>query len=93
MVDKMLHVLISGRVQGVFFRAATREHASQLGLRGWVRNLPDGRVEALFEGGEEHLAEMLDWCHRGPPGSLPEEVRSRWEKAKGEFTCFRIRHL
>ena len=90
---KRLHVLISGRVQGVFFRAATREHANRLSLRGWVRNLPDGRVEALFEGEEEHLAEILGWCHQGPPGSLPEEIESRWEQATGEFRNFRIRHI
>ncbi len=93
MMRRRLHVLISGRVQGVFFRAATREHATRLGLRGWVRNLPDGRVEALFEGEEKHLAGMLDWCHQGPPGSLPEEIESRWEKEGGELTGFRIRHL
>ena len=93
MTGKKLHVLISGRVQGVFFRAATREHANRLSLRGWVRNLPDGRVEALFEGEEERLKEILGWCHQGPPGSLPEEVESRWEKGAGEFKDFRIGHI
>jgi acylphosphatase len=93
MTGKRLHVLISGRVQGVFFRAATREQADRLRLRGWVRNLPDGRVEALFEGEEAPLEEMLDWCHQGPPGSLPEEVESRWDKETKEFRDFRIRHF
>ena len=88
-----LHVLISGRVQGVFFRAATRDQADRFSLRGWVRNLPDGRVEALFEGEEKQLEEMLAWCHRGPSGSLPKEVESRWEEGTGEFRDFRIRHL
>jgi acylphosphatase len=93
MTGARLHVLISGRVQGVFFRASTCEQANRLGLQGWVRNLPDGRVEALFEGEEERLKEMLGWCHQGPPGSLPGEVESRWEKEVGEFRDFRIRRL
>ena len=93
MASKRLHVLISGRVQGVFFRASTCEQANRLSLRGWVRNIPDGRVEAVFEGEEERLEKMLHWCHQGPPGSLPEGVKSRWGKWAGEFRDFRIRHL
>ena len=93
MSNKRLRVLISGRVQGVFFRASTREQADRLSLRGWVRNLPDGRVEALFEGSEAHLEEILGWCRRGPSGSLPEKVEARWEEGAGEYRDFRIRHL
>ena len=62
-----VHVVIEGRVQGVFFRASTRDEARARGLGGWVRNLPDGRVEALFEGDQRVVENMLAWCHKGPP--------------------------
>jgi acylphosphatase len=90
MMKKRLHVTVSGRVQGVFFRASAREAAFERGLRGWVRNLPDGRVEALFEGPEGKLSEMLEWCRQGPPGALPESVEASWEEFQGEFRDFRI---
>jgi acylphosphatase len=61
------HVYVSGQVQGVFFRDSTQEIAEQLGLTGWVKNLPDGRVEALFEGPSERVREMIRWCEQGPP--------------------------
>jgi acylphosphatase len=89
-VKKRLHVMISGRVQGVFFRASSRDAARERGLLGWVRNLPDGRVEALFEGPEEELAAMLEWCRHGPPGALPESVEATGEDFRGEFEDFRI---
>lgn len=87
---KRLHVFVSGRVQGVFFRASTRDTALELGLTGWVRNLTDGRVEALFEGEEADLARALEWCRRGPPGSRPRGLQERWEEHRGEFEGFRI---
>jgi len=89
-VKKRLHVMISGRVQGVFFRASSRDAARERGLQGWVRNLPDGRVEALFEGPEEEISDMLDWCRHGPPGALPESVEPTWEEFQGDFKDFRI---
>jgi len=61
------HVLISGRVQGVYYRDYTRREAEKLGVKGWVRNLPDGRVEAIFEGLDEAVEKMISWCHRGSP--------------------------
>ena len=79
-------------MQGVFFRARTRETAQQLGLTGWVRNLSDGRVEALFEGEEEPLQSALAWCRTGPPRSRPEGVDARWEDGTGEFSDFEIRY-
>ncbi|MCS6782350.1 MAG: acylphosphatase [Gloeomargarita sp. SKYBB_i_bin120] len=64
-----VQVWISGRVQGVGFRAATRQQALQLGLDGWVQNLPDGRVWAVFAGASEAVETMLAWCHHGPPAA------------------------
>lgn len=90
MAKKRLHILVSGLVQGVFFRAATKDTALSLGLGGWVRNIPDGRVEALFEGEEEALTKALEWCRHGPPGSRPVDVETNWEEYRGEFPDFRI---
>ena len=87
-----VHVFISGRVQGVFFRASTRNRALELGLKGWVRNLPDGRVEAVFEGEEEKVKEMLKWCHKGPAFASVSDVEYRTEKPTGEFNSFEIRY-
>jgi acylphosphatase len=84
------HVWISGRVQGVFFRAHTKELADELGLTGWVRNLPDGRVEAVFEGEEDAVKEAIEWCKRGPPLASVEKVEVRYEQPTGEFKDFRI---
>ena len=66
-------------MQGVFFRGSTREKAQELGLSGWVRNLPDGRVEAVFEGEGDRVGEMLSWCEEGPPGARVREVVSEDE--------------
>jgi acylphosphatase len=77
------HVWISGRVQGVGYRYATVETASQLGLTGWVRNLPDGRVEAVFEGAREVVEDMLRWCHAGPPAAVVQDVKVEYEHPEG----------
>lgn len=90
MADKRLRVWIQGRVQGVWFRDSTRSQALDLGLYGWVRNLPDGRVEAVFEGPEEKLKQILAWCHQGSPASRVDRVEAQWGKARGEFSDFRI---
>jgi acylphosphatase len=83
-------VLVSGRVQGVCFRAFTRERAGELKLRGWVRNLPDGRVEFVAEGPREAVEALVDWSRRGPPYGRVDDVEVRWEEAKGEPDGFRI---
>jgi acylphosphatase len=85
-------VFVSGRVQGVFFRYETRQQARRLGVTGWVRNLPDGRVEAIFEGEKEAVDFMIEFCRRGPPGARVEKVKVTWEPYKGEFEGFRIRY-
>jgi acylphosphatase len=85
-----VHVFVSGDVQGVFFRAETRRQARQLGLAGWVRNIPDGRVEAVFEGPEEAVERMVAWCRQGPPHAEVREVEVRRENAEG-LTDFDVR--
>jgi acylphosphatase len=77
------HVWVSGQVQGVFFRHETRQRARAEGLSGWVRNLPDGRVEAVFEGPEETVEEMVRWCRRGPDGADVGRVEVRREDPEG----------
>jgi acylphosphatase len=74
----------------VFFRYETRKHALRLGVSGWVRNLPDGRVEAIFEGEKDAVDNILDFCRRGPPGAIVENVEVHWEPWTGEFQGFRI---
>ena len=73
-------VLVSGHVQGVFFRDSTREKAQALGLAGWVRNLPDGRVEAVFEGDGDRVEEMVSWCKDGPPEARVQDVSTENEE-------------
>lgn len=84
-------VLVSGLVQGVFFRQKTAERARQRGLSGFVRNLPDGRVEAVFEGGEDGVRGLVEWCHDGPRGARVEAVDVEWGEPTGEFDGFDLR--
>lgn len=86
------HVFISGRVQGVSFRWYTAEMAQRLGLTGWVRNLWDGRVEAMFEGPQEAVNKAVAWCHHGERPARVEEVEVTYGEATGEFKSFRISH-
>jgi len=86
------HVFISGRVQGVFFRYETKRIALRLGVSGWIRNLPDGRVEAVFEGEKSDVEEMIRFCHVGPPGAIVKNVKVIWEQPTGEFRGFQIRY-
>jgi acylphosphatase len=80
MSTKQVHVWVTGRVQGVFFRAATRDQAQRLGLEGWVKNLRDGRVEALFAGPEDKVNQMLAWCRQGPPHAHVADLEIKWEE-------------
>jgi len=86
------HIFVSGRVQGVFFRSETQYEASRRNVAGWVRNTPDGRVEAVFEGEKEDVEELIDFCRRGPPGARVTKVDVQWEDYVGEFRGFRIRY-
>jgi acylphosphatase len=76
-------LLISGRVQGVFFRASCRRMAQQHGVNGWVRNLPDGSVEAVFEGPAEDVGRLVEWSRRGPRSAVVEDVRVQSEPPEG----------
>lgn len=87
-----VHVVISGRVQGVWFRATTKQKAERLGLTGWVRNTYDGNVEAVFEGEENSVQEMLDWCRHGPPLSKVDNVEVKNESPTNGFDSFSIRY-
>lgn len=89
---KCMHVYIKGRVQGVFFRAETQRTARKLKLTGWVRNMPDGRVEALFEGENDNVDDMLNWCRIGPPAARVDEVLPAEESYTGEFRDFSIKY-
>ena len=84
------HVIISGHVQGVFFRAHTRDFARKFGLNGWVKNRPDGKVEAVFEGDEEEVNSIVDWCNDGPPEASVSNVDVKWEDFRGEFKGFEV---
>jgi acylphosphatase len=90
--EKMLraHVLISGRVQGVSFRWYTQRKAQGLGLTGWVRNLWDRRVEAVFEGDAEAVRQAVAWCHTGEPPARVSNVEVSYDLPTGEFNSFRI---
>jgi acylphosphatase len=85
-------VFIDGRVQGVFYRSFTRELASSLGLDGWVKNLRDGRVEALFEGEKKVIEQAIRGCHAGPPGAAVSHVDVQWETYTGDEQGFSIRY-
>jgi len=87
---KRVHLIISGRVQGVFFRAWIQGKAAELGLTGWVKNTPEGKVEAIFEGSEEKINEMLQKCYEGPRLAQIKEIEVKWEGATGEFGNFRM---
>ena len=84
-------VFIRGRVQGVFFRSETKHEAKKHGVNGWARNLPDDRVEAVFEGEEEDVKRLIEFCKRGPPAARVASARVTWERYSGEFRDFEIR--
>lgn len=88
MVNVRVHVFVAGRVQGVFFRQNTKRQADSLGVKGWVRNLPDGRVEAVFEGEKSAVKALVDYCHRGPSSARVDNVEINYEDYKGEFSDF-----
>ena len=85
-----VHLLISGRVQGVFYRVYTQRQAHHLELTGWVRNLPDGRVEAQAEGPREALEALVAWCREGPELAQVQGVEVKWEAALGDWSDFEV---
>ena len=91
-LKEQLHVIISGRVQGVWFRVNTKRKATELGITGWVQNTSDGNVEAIFEGNTEQLNTMISWCHKGPELSQVTNVAITHKKFQGQFTTFTIKY-
>lgn len=85
------HVYVSGGVQGVFFRESARQKAEELGIAGWIENLPDGRVEAVFEGSPEDVRRMTEWCEQGPTYATVEDVQTELEDARGDLRGFEVR--
>lgn len=85
-----LHLFIKGRVQGVSYRANAAAMANKLGLKGWVRNLPDGRVELLAQGEEKNLKTLLTWAHQGPAAARVDHVEARWAEAARLAADFEI---
>lgn len=85
-----VEVVVTGRVQGVFYRATAVERAAELGLTGWVRNREDGAVELVAEGPEPAVAAFLAWCREGPPGARVEDVRAERSAPRGDLRGFRV---
>ncbi len=84
-------MIYKGRVQGVFFRSNCRQKASELGLVGWVKNLPDGTVESVAEGPKEKIEQLINWNRTSQPSAHVKDVNIRWEKETGEFSGFSIK--
>ena len=91
-MKKQLHIIVSGRVQGVFFRANAQKQARKLNLKGWCKNLPDRTVEILLEGEESQLEKFLVWCRKGPMFARVDNIETKWKRATGEFNLFSIRY-
>jgi acylphosphatase len=90
MPNTRVRLVIEGRVQGVFFRDATRSKALSLGLSGWVKNRPDNTVEVLIEGSEEKVARLVSWCHQGPPAAKVTRVHKETQPWQGDLFSFEI---
>ncbi len=84
------HIRVSGQVQGVFFRDSTRRKAEELGLSGWVKNLPDGKVEAVFEGPSDSVRKMVRWCEEGPQQASVENVDTDFEDPGEDLQGFEV---
>ena len=84
-------MLISGKVQGVCYRASAADMANSLGVTGYVRNLPDGRVEIVAEGPPASLVSLRQWCRDGPPSAIVDKINATEDSATGEFTNFGVR--
>lgn len=90
MTKTRAHVYVTGRVQGVYFRQNTKQQAQMQGVKGWVRNLSDGRLEAVFEGEEKAVVTMVNFCGKGPAGAQVSDVAVIWESFADEFLSFTI---
>jgi acylphosphatase len=90
MAKTRAHVFVIGKVQGVFFRQNTKQQAQNQGIKGWVKNREDGRVEAVFEGEESGVKALVEFCHRGPRGAQVTGISVEWEPFREEFRDFDI---
>ena len=91
-MNSRAHLFVTGRVQGVFFRLETKHNADRHDVKGWVRNLPDGRVEALFEGEKHAVETLIAFCRQGPSGAQVAKIELTWQTYTGEFDRFKIKH-
>ena len=85
-----VHLLLSGQVQGVFFRASTKAKARNLKISGWVKNLPDGKVEIVAEGEKEKLEELINWARKGPITAKVEDIEIEWQEYIKKFDSFEV---
>lgn len=92
MNSKRVHLLIGGRVQGVYFRQGMMETAEKNNVLGWIKNLPDNRVEAILEGNDSNVDAVIEWAHFGPAGAIVDELKITEENYVGEFSEFEIRY-
>ncbi len=90
MSNQRMRIIVTGKVQGVFFRQALKVMAKKNNIFGWVKNLTDGRVEAILEGDEENVSRLVEWSHGGPANARVEDVEIRNEKFSGEFSKFDV---
>ena len=91
-MNRRAHLFVTGRVQGVFFRLETKHNADRHDVKGWVRNLPDGRVEALFEGEKHAVETLIAFCRQGPSGAEVAKIELTWQTYTGEFDRFKVKH-
>ena len=91
-METNVFVRVSGRVQGVWFRASTKQKAEQLGVTGWIRNTSDGCIEAIFEGNKNMVKEMVDWCNHGPPHAKVENIEIKNQPVTNAFDGFAIKY-
>jgi acylphosphatase len=90
-VKARAHILVSGKVQGVFFRVETRYEANKRNVSGWIRNTFDDRVEAIFEGTKEDVEKLIEFCKNGPPSAQVTKIQVHWQEYTGKFEGFQIR--
>ena len=90
-MNARIHLIVSGTVQGVFYRANAKKVASGLGLKGWIRNLQDGNVEVLAEGRKPALDRLIEFCRKGPEGASIDNIEIEWDKFRNEFGSFEVR--
>jgi len=93
MAEARAHIIISGRVQGVFFRYTMEQIATSFDVKGWAKNTTDGNVEAVLEGEKENVEKVIEWSHHGPDGAAVKDVEVKWEDYTGQFKDFSIKYF